>query len=84
MIIFLLDLTHSQLYDVLWGAVRRLLEINIHVICFVSDGASFNRKFYMDHASEEGRKGNVIYKARNIYEPERYTWCIMTLHLKFL
>jgi hypothetical protein len=72
--VYHVDLTHSQLYDILWGAVRRLLEINIHVVCFVSDGASFNRKFYMDHPSEEGKQGTVTYKARNIYEPERYVY----------
>lgn len=57
----------------MWGAVRCLFEINLHVICFVSDGASTNQRFYMDHycGQDEGVKDGVLFKTRNIYEPNK-------------
>ena len=48
--------------------------MDIHIICFVSDGASVNRKFYMDHYNEDCVKDGVLYKTRNLFEPERYNY----------
>lgn len=69
------DINGAILHDLIWGAVRRLLEIDLHVICFVSDGCKPNRKFYDDHRTayaKECVKNGVVYKAINYYEPGRY------------
>ena len=29
-----------ELYSIIWSVVRRLEEIDIHVVCFVSEGSS--------------------------------------------
>lgn len=60
-----------ELYSIIWSAVRRLLQIVIHVVCFVSDGSSVNRKFYQDHKDTNCMKDGVVFKTRNIYEVDR-------------
>ena len=34
------DVTGSQLHDIVWGSIRRLHEIGLNVICVVADGAN--------------------------------------------
>ncbi len=60
----------------MWGAVRRLKEIGLDVVCVVADGAKPNRKFCRDHAHEYGMKDGVVYKARNIFEPSKWIYFI--------
>ena len=57
-----------ELYSIIWSAVRSLLQIDIHVVCFVSDGSSVNHKFYQDH---KDTNCGVVFKTRNIYEVDR-------------
>ena len=33
------DVTGSQLHDIVWGSIRRLHEIGLNMICVVADGA---------------------------------------------
>ena len=65
------DLTGLQLHDILWGAIRRLMEIGINVICLVSDGGKPNRKFYRMQKSKDGTREGIVYKVKNIYDPTR-------------
>ncbi len=60
----------------MWGAVRRLKEIGLDVVCVVADGAKPNRKFFRDHAHEDGMNDGVVYKARNIFEPSKWIYLI--------
>lgn len=54
--------------------MRRLHEIDLNFLCVVADGAKPNRKSFQDHAHQEGIKGGVVYKARNIYDPEKFVY----------
>lgn len=62
----------TELYSIIWTAVRHLLEIDVHVVCFVSDGSAVNRKFYQDHRGDTNCiKDHLVFKTRNVYEMDR-------------
>ena len=69
-----IDVTGSELHDVVWGSIRRLHEIGLNVICVVADGAKPNRRFMKDHSHKEGMKNGIVYKARNIYNPPMFVY----------
>ena len=69
-----IDVTGSQLHDIVWGSIRRLHEIGLNVICVVADGAKPNRRFMKDHSHKEGMKNGIVYKARNIYNPSMFVY----------
>lgn len=64
----------DELHEVVWGTVRQLHEIDLTALCVIADGAKPNRKFFQDHAHKEGMKDGVVYKARNIYAPEKFVY----------
>ena len=68
------DVTGSQLHDIVWGSIRRLHEIGLNVICVVADGAKPNSRFMKDHSHKEGTKNGIVYKARNIYNPSMFVY----------
>lgn len=69
-----LDLTGLQLNDIIWGAIRRLMEIGIHIICLVCDGGKPNRKFLHNHFTKEGTRNGIAYKVRNMYDPQKFIY----------
>ena len=71
---FYTGLTGTDLHEILWGAVRHLLEIGLNVVCIVADGAKSNRKFFRDHAHPDGTKDGIVYRARNIYDPSKFIY----------
>ena len=70
------DVTGSQLQDIVWGSIRRLHEIGLNVICIVADGAKPNRRFMKDHSHKEGTKNGIVFKAKNIYNPSMFVYFI--------
>ena len=68
------DLTGLQLYDIIWGGIRRLLEVGIHVLCLVCDGGKPNRRFFRNHLSKEGTRNGIVYKVRNMYDPTKFVY----------
>jgi hypothetical protein len=64
----------SELYDVIWNAIRRLKEIGLEVILIVADGICNNRKFFKQHQAADCMKEGVVYRVKNIYDPTKYIW----------
>lgn len=69
--------TSYQIMPLFWKAVS-LLEIscNLQVVATVSDGASFNRKFYKMHRGLQTNAidDSVVYKTINIFRPDHYIY----------
>jgi hypothetical protein len=64
----------EELYNVIWKAVRLLMEIELKVVLMVSDGMSTNRKFFKFHKHNTNTKNGVVYKVRNLCDPSRTIW----------
>ena len=69
--------TSYQIMPLFWKAVS-LLEIscNLQVVATVSDGASFNRKFYKMHRGLQTNAidDSVVYKTINIFRSDHYIY----------
>ena len=61
----------AKLFALVWKATEILESIGFYVRCFVSDGASPNRKFYKIHRGEE-----LTYKTTNVHSPDRQIYLI--------
>ena len=69
--------TSYQIMPLFWKAVSLLeLSCNLQVIATVSDGASFNRKFYRMHRGPQTNAvdDSVVYKTINIFRPDHYIY----------
>lgn len=60
----------------MWEAVRRVEQIGLHVVAFVSDGAQPNRKFYRDHYHASTTKKGITYKTPNLFRPGSFIYFI--------
>jgi hypothetical protein len=61
-----------ELCDLVWTAVRRLLEIGLNVVVIVCDGAGANRSFFKMHKDEGIMKKGVVYKVKNRFDTNKY------------
>ena len=66
-----LGFTSAKLFPLVWKATEILESVGFYVRCFVSDGASPNRKFYKIHGGEE-----LTYKTTNVHSPDRQIYFI--------
>lgn len=61
------DICGHDLHSIMWEAVRRVEQVGLHVVAFISDGAQPNRKFYRDHHHASTAKNGITYKTPNLY-----------------
>jgi hypothetical protein len=64
----------NDLYSIIWTAIRKLKEIGLEVVLVVADGMSNNRKFFKLHKSSDCMRDGIVYKVRNIYDPNKHIW----------
>jgi hypothetical protein len=72
------NLTAEQLHPIVWGVIADLECIGLKIIIVTADGAAANRKFFRLHKDPSGynEANGVVYKARNIYAPEREVYFV--------